>query len=333
MAGVAHDGRGSFTVHVRELLSGSYCNIIVWTISITIMSRPQSGSQHVMSLRERRVLGCAVSWPALRFITASERFVAERVAWHSHDGYEVLMFLRGAAEYEFRGGRRLSLTGDHFLIVPPGVKHRATKDMRSPTVHSSIMIDLSAAGLSGSPFTGSEVDWLRAKIGDKKPVVRTMTPLLRRLARLLHRAVRQYPEANPAPPEAATLRMQIARILIEVARAGDEPSAGKEAEVVASAIAYLERHSARPLQINEVAENAGCSRSRLYTAFKRETGMSPNDWLLRLRVKQADVLLTTTSRTGMDIALAVGFSSLAYFCHVFRKYTGRTPGEHRMHHR
>jgi exosortase A-associated hydrolase 2 len=31
-----------------------------------------------------------------------------------------------------------------------------------------------------------------------------------------------------------------------------------------------------------------------------------------------------------DIATAVGFSSAQYFCQVFRKYTGKTPGEHRQ---
>lgn len=97
--------------------------------------------------------------------------------------------------------------------------------------------------------------------------------------------------------------------------------------MVAAAISYLERHSGSPVQIDAMAENIRCGRSRLYAAFKHETGMSPNDWLLRLRVKKAEVLLATTRRTIKEIALAVGFSSHAYFCQVFRKYTGRSPGE------
>lgn len=77
--------------------------------------------------------------------------------------------------------------------------------------------------------------------------------------------------------------------------------------------------------MDEVAEAVQCSRSNLYAAFKRETGMSPNDWLLRLRVRNAEELLVGSRRAVKDIALAVGFSSHAYFCQVFRKYTGRAP--------
>jgi transcriptional regulator GlxA family with amidase domain len=58
--------------------------------------------------------------------------------------------------------------------------------------------------------------------------------------------------------------------------------------------------------------------------------MSPNDWLQRRRVKAATDLLRATDRKLEDIATAVGFSSAQYFCQVFRKYTGKTPGEHRQ---
>ena len=81
--------------------------------------------------------------------------------------------------------------------------------------------------------------------------------------------------------------------------------------------------------MNEVAQKAGCSRAHLFLVFKRETGMSPNDWLQRRRVKYASELLRTTHRKLDDIAIAAGFSSSQYCCQVFRKYTGRTPGEHR----
>jgi methylphosphotriester-DNA--protein-cysteine methyltransferase len=57
--------------------------------------------------------------------------------------------------------------------------------------------------------------------------------------------------------------------------------------------------------------------------------MSPNDWLQRRRVKAATDLLRTTDRKLEDIAAACGFTSAPYFCPVFRKYTGTTPGEHR----
>jgi transcriptional regulator GlxA family with amidase domain len=91
----------------------------------------------------------------------------------------------------------------------------------------------------------------------------------------------------------------------------------------------MENHFTQPLQMNEVAQKAGCSRAHLFLVFKRETGMSPNDWLQRRRVKCAAELLRTTKRKLEDIATTTGFSSAQYCCQVFRKYTGKTPGGHR----
>lgn len=278
---------------------------------------------------ERLVKGADVAWPVVGFVAASEDFRAERVSWHTHDRHEMLMLLRGATEYEFHGGHKVSLAGDQFMIVPPGLSHRGAKDMRGPVVHCAITIDLTRAPTNRSPFTNQEIQWLAGQFGNGKPIVRTMSPLLRRLAHSFHHDVKQFPRNHPTPDAIATLRLQIARILVEAARDFGEGTATGVADVVARAKAHIESRFTTPLQMNDVAAHIGCSRSRLYAAFKRETGMSPNDWLQRLRVKKAGELLVTTGDTLVDVAMAVGFESQSYFCHVFRKYAGKTPGEHR----
>jgi transcriptional regulator GlxA family with amidase domain len=157
-----------------------------------------------------------------------------------------------------------------------------------------------------------------------------MPPLLKRLVRALHHEVSQ-PQGSPTVPDiAAALRLQVARIVIEGAKAGDHRRTRDATGVVASAVAYFEQNFTSPLQMDAVAEALHCSRSKLYATFKRETGMSPNDWLLRLRVKNAEELLVGSRRAVKDIALSVGFSSHAYFCQVFRKYTGRAPAKVRV---
>lgn len=57
--------------------------------------------------------------------------------------------------------------------------------------------------------------------------------------------------------------------------------------------------------------------------------MSPNDWLLRLRVEKAVALLAEGAHSIAETAHATGFTSHAYFCQVIRKYTGRSPSSHR----
>jgi transcriptional regulator GlxA family with amidase domain len=109
---------------------------------------------------------------------------------------------------------------------------------------------------------------------------------------------------------------------------GTEGLALKE-RLKAKHIDHMECHLSEPISLDVLAAHARTSRARLFANFKRETGMSPNDWLLRRRIKAATDLLRTTNRKLEDIAAACGFTSAPYFCHVFRKYTA-PPGEHRQ---
>lgn len=305
--------------------------MIGWTISQTGMTRQRPHAQGCIvdagQYRERLVMGADVAWPSIGTVSASEDFRAERVSWHKHDRHELLMLLSGATEYEFQGGNRVALAGEQFMVVPPGLLHRGVKDLRGPAVHCAITIDFSASRSSGGPFTRREIAWLAGRFARTGPVARAMGPSLRRISRSFHGSVRQFPKHPPSPDVCAELRLQIAHILVEAARnSGDHPTTN-EADTVALAKAHLESHFASPLLMNDVAQQIGCSRSRLYAIFKRETGMSPNDWLQRLRIKKAEELLTTTNLTLLDVAAAVGFATQAYFCHVFRKYSGKTPGD------
>lgn len=292
-------------------------------------TRPRP-SQPAIQLRERRLAGDAIGLPMIGFIAATDGFEAGRVSWHSHRQFEVLMALRGATEYEFRNGGRAALAGDHFLVVPPRMVHRAARDVREPTVICAISFDANAASPGRGPFTKKELVWMGERLGSTRPVARPMNARLRRMAHAFHQAVRSHPVVKPPLDALAAMRLQAAALLLEITRHSGESSGNPTAKAIALAVDHMERNYADGLQMDDVAEAADCSRSRLFALFKRETGMSPNDWLQRLRVKKAVELLTATNRPLVDIALSVGFASQQYFCHVFRKYTGKTPGEYRQ---
>ena len=294
------------------------------------MKRPPPQTRlPVIQVQERRLSGKELGFSAVGFAAATEGFEAGRVSWHRHDTHEILMMLRGAAEYEFPNGKRSILAGDQFMVVPRRMKHRGSKNVRGPSVICAVTLDPRDSNASHTLFTKQEMAWIAAQCAAADPVARPMNATLRRMAHHFHQAVCNFPRVQPPLDVVAAMRLQIAGILLEIARhsgGGDERSC---VGTVAAVMAHMERHFADDLQMNELAELVNCSRSHLFTAFRRETGMSPNDWLQRLRVKKAGELLTTTNRSGADIALSVGFASQPYFCHVFRKYTGKTPGEHR----
>ncbi len=280
--------------------------------------------------REKAVTGASLGLPMVDFVSAFQSLSASRSTWHSHEHHEVLLLLRGATSYEFEGGRQVELAGDQFMVIPPRLVHRGLNEVRMPSVLCGLCFDPHHPLTRGIPFTKEEMAWLATQFGNQPPGAQPMSAALRRMAQTLHQSFRHLPQPQPSPDAAAAMRLLVASIIVEAARHASVGRLPQTADAVALATAHMERHFDRPLQMNEVARHAGCSRARLFAVFKRETGMSPNDWLQRHRVKRAAELLAHTDRAITDIALSVGFSSSQYFSNVFRKYAGTTPGEHRL---
>jgi AraC family transcriptional regulator, melibiose operon regulatory protein len=65
------------------------------------------------------------------------------------------------------------------------------------------------------------------------------------------------------------------------------------------------------------------------TLFRRECGMSIWQYLIRLRLSQAQLMLLTTDKTVLAIALESGFGSLARFYAAFTRECAISPGEFR----
>jgi len=81
--------------------------------------------------------------------------------------------------------------------------------------------------------------------------------------------------------------------------------------------------------VARVARELGCSREHLTREFKTAMGVGPADFLAQHRLRQAALELRGTEDKLETIAARCGFSNATYFCRVFRKHTGISPGEYR----
>ncbi|MBN1119770.1 MAG: substrate-binding domain-containing protein [Anaerolineae bacterium] len=99
--------------------------------------------------------------------------------------------------------------------------------------------------------------------------------------------------------------------------------------LVKAVIGYFQQNYSLPVSRQEVAEAVGVSANYLSKIFRQEVGLSPWDFLNRLRILKARELLDASSEAVTEIAFQVGFNDPAYFSRVFRKYTGKSPQEYR----
>jgi AraC-like DNA-binding protein len=87
-----------------------------------------------------------------------------------------------------------------------------------------------------------------------------------------------------------------------------------------------------PISLDDCALEAGLSPWHLLRSFRAAFGETPKEYLTRLRIKQAQHLLTVSSRPVTEVCLDVGFSSLGTFSTfslLFKRYTGFSPKDFR----
>lgn len=82
------------------------------------------------------------------------------------------------------------------------------------------------------------------------------------------------------------------------------------------------------LSIGQLAGTLGYHRAHLSKAFRQHTGLSPKQYLMKVRMEKAKSLMNT-SFSIHEIASSVGFNDALYFSKQFRKWTGLTPSEYR----
>ncbi len=99
---------------------------------------------------------------------------------------------------------------------------------------------------------------------------------------------------------------------------------------LAQAIDLMQNNIEDPLSPQEVALHVGVSLRQLERLFKKYRDTTPQRYYLRLRLENARQLLLYTSRSGLDVAIASGFSSHSHFIKSYRDVYGRTPREERV---
>jgi AraC family transcriptional regulator len=88
---------------------------------------------------------------------------------------------------------------------------------------------------------------------------------------------------------------------------------------------FILAHLNEPLSLEMLSKQIGFSPYHFARLFRRSTGESPHQFVLRKRLDVAKRLLKETDLSLAHIALTVGFPQQSYFTQAFKRYTGATP--------
>ena len=105
--------------------------------------------------------------------------------------------------------------------------------------------------------------------------------------------------------------------------------AGLQDPLIGRALALLHARPAEAWTLEQLADEAGSSRSALVDRFTQVMGYPPIQYLTRWRMQLAAKRLTDTGAKVAAVAQEVGYDSEAAFSRAFKKFSGRAPSEWR----
>ena len=96
-------------------------------------------------------------------------------------------------------------------------------------------------------------------------------------------------------------------------------------DLAASAVGYINRNIGKKLTVDIICSAFSCSRSTLMKCFRRDCGVTVNEYIVSRRIDIAKELLQYSELPVSEIASKCGFSDQLYFSRVFSSRVGVPP--------
>ena len=228
--------------------------------------------------------------------------------------YQCFHLARGRGRFESRSGGSHTLEAGDVVLLLPGEWHRYEPDPATGWDESWVA------------FTGPQAQaWQAAGILDPAQPVLHLPPHAGPVTHL--RAIAELLATCP-PGYAALAAARVGLLLAEVRASEAARHQTGRRDVVGQVCQRLAADYRRPPSITALALELDVPERTLRRAFVAATGLSPTQWLLRLRCEAAERLLATGLPIA-EVAASCGFASVSFFSRRFRAHSGQAPGQWR----
>lgn len=276
--------------------------------------------------------GTRFGFPLIRRVGLLKHNETYQVFWNRHPGIEIHYVLKGAISWELHGrASPLTISGGSFGIVPARSRHRALDNKGTPAIRLGIIFEKpSPEHASGTPFSPDDIRRIFRRFRQNGCCVRRFSTRLSALLREFSDAITL--EAVQNPDNQLQLRSLASSLVYETYITLGRPEALAEGhEVVPKIRKWIDSHCAEQISTDRLVKLSGYGRSRFFSLFLADTGMTPNNYLVRARINLAKRILTKKKGkvSILDAAIACGFKSASVFSTTFRKQVGLSPRKFR----
>ena len=276
--------------------------------------------------------GVRFGLPLMKRLGLLKHHETYRVSWNRHPGVEIHYVLKGDIAWELHGEPKpLAVSGGYFGIIPAGKRHRALDNKGTPAVRLGAIFEKPLSEYAkGTPFSPDDLRRIFRRFRENGGCVRRFSPRLSATVHDLADALTL--EAAQDQDGQLRLRTLTSALIHETYVTLGEPEALAEGhDVVPKIRKWIDAHCAEKITNDRLVKLSGYGRSRFFTLFLADTGMTPNDYLIRARIELAKRKLSRKTLDGsmLDLAVACGFNSASVFSTTFRKHVGMSPREFR----
>lgn len=233
-----------------------------------------------------------------------------------HGQYTIAIVLAGSFQYRSSSGHALMTSGSLMLGDPAhgfecahhhGQGDRCVSFWYAPDCFERLAADAGARG--------REVRFGTPRL-----------PPLRALSPLVARAAAGVVGAADVPWEELAVRLAVRTVELTARTAPSRHALPLNAEArVTRAVRTIDRDPGAARHLGRQARDAGLSPYYFLRTFKSLTGITPHQYVLRARLREAAARLMTGTEKVLDVALDCGFGDVSNFNRAFRSEFGLSP--------
>jgi len=155
------------------------------------------------------------------------------------------------------------------------------------------------------------------------------------LATTINKLIRECMSFSVTKDALADLALQellIRIIQTQTAQRADEDASIDTNSVIYTITEFIRKNITSSISLKDLSEKACMSTTSFYRYFKKELGMSPIEFILNEKIKQAKKLLKNPGIQINEVCFMAGFDDCNYFIRLFKKYEGITPKQYQLLH-
>lgn len=258
------------------------------------------------------------------FYVSKVKMITDGV-YHDHDFTELAYILSGRGGYLVDGIEYSVETGD-LVICNPGVKHtHIITNHKEPTIEF-------ISGFTNFHFKNMTPNSIELKEGGC--IIHTSAELRQELSMHCYSMIAEKESCHVG--KYFMFKTHLMQMLLKVMRelvVEDTPEqkgctfeSYNKSYAVNCIINYLNENYEQKISLEQIAHNMYLSPVYISKIFKEETGESPINYLIKIRLEKAkDILVSGYGGSIKNIANRVGYEDVYHFSKLFKKYYGISP--------